>query len=420
MDPPGSPTCLTIAFAAAMDRLGPFEPGPALAAAVSGGADSMALALLANEWVRKRGGSTLALVVDHGLRPASADEARITVERLTRLGMPARLLRLADLKQGPALAERARIMRYGVLSDACRKAGILHLLLGHHAADQVETLAMRVLRGSQTHGLAGMAALRETTSLRLLRPLLGIEPALLRSFLTARGTDWIEDPSNHDMRAMRPRLRHHLAARTRSDPGLHAALSAVGTLRWREETEIATEIARRAAVRPEGFALLSPGRIGPAALASLLQTVGGMRYPPSPAQINELAAQPKPATIAGVRVMPAGRFGEGFLIVREEAAVMRPVQASTDTAWDNRFRVIGYPDAAAGATIGKLGDDSARFRGDSDLPSAVLRSLPAVRYGKSLVAVPHLGYADSGHSAGMTVLFTPPRPVAGPCFLPTG
>jgi tRNA(Ile)-lysidine synthase len=234
MDPPGSPTCLTIAFAAAMDRLGPFEPGPALAAAVSGGADSMALALLANEWVRKRGGSTLALVVDHGLRPASADEARITVERLTRLGMPARLLRLADLKQGPALAERARIMRYEVLSDACRKAGILHLLLGHHAADQVETLAMRVLRGSQTHGLAGMAALRETTSLRLLRPLLGIEPALLRSFLTARGTDWIEDPSNHDMRAMRPRLRHHLAARTRSDPGLHAALSAVGTLRWRE------------------------------------------------------------------------------------------------------------------------------------------------------------------------------------------
>src|SRR6202034_809792 len=104
-------------------------------------------------------------------------------------------------------AERARIMRYEFLAHACREAGILHLLIGHHAADQVETLAMRVLRRSQTHGLAGMPALRETAGLRLLRPLLGIDPARLRHFLLARGIDWVEDPSNRDMRALRPRVR---------------------------------------------------------------------------------------------------------------------------------------------------------------------------------------------------------------------
>jgi tRNA(Ile)-lysidine synthase len=403
-----------------MDRLGPFEPRPTLATAVSGGADSTALAILANDWARRRGGSTLALVVDHGLRPASADEARITIERLARLDIPARLLPLSGLTHGPALAERARIMRYEVLAEACRAAGILHLLLGHHAADQVETLVMRVLRGSQTHGLAGMSALRETTGLRLLRPLLGIEPAVLRGFLTTSGADWVEDPSNQDLHATRPRLRHRLEAHALADTGLPQAISAAGRLRAHEEIQIATELANRAAIRPEGFALLSPGRIGSAALSSLVHTIGGSRYAPGAAQIDDLAAQPRPATIAGVRIMEAGKLGDGLLIVREEAAMMEPIEASRDTTWDNRFRLTATRDFSDAATIGKLGADAARFRGLSELPSAVLRTLPAVRSGKSLVAVPHLHYVADGHDTRVTALFIPPRPVAGPCFAPVG
>jgi tRNA(Ile)-lysidine synthase len=401
-----------------MDRLGPFEPHPALAVAVSGGGDSLALAVLARDWARWRDGSTLALVVDHGLRPASADEARITIERLTGLGVPARLLPLSNLKHGPALAERARIMRYAVLAGACREAGILHLLLGHHAADQVETLAMRVLRGSQTHGLAGMAALRETAGLRLLRPLLEVEPALLRDLLTASGIDWVEDPSNQDARALRPRLRQRLARHTGDETGLTQAIAAVGRLRSREETETAAELACRTTIRPEGFALLSPGRVGSAAMSRLVRTVGGMPYPASPGQISDLAARPKPATVAGVRIMPAGGFGDGWLIVREEAAIMEPVAASPDTIWDHRFRVFGDRAFPGGALIGKLGSDAARFRDDSDLPSAVLRTLPALRIGKVLAAVPHLGYVSHEYDARVTVLFSPRTPVAGPCFVP--
>jgi tRNA(Ile)-lysidine synthase len=412
---PGTQSGLATAFAAAMDRLGPFEPHPALGIAVSGGADSMALAILARNWTAQRGGSVLALTVDHGLRPASADEARITVERLMGLGVPTRLLPISTLKHGAALADRARTLRYAVLMDACREAGVLHLLLAHHAADQVETLAMRVLRGTQTQGLAGMSALRETTSLRLLRPLLEVEPARLRDFLTAFGIGWVEDPSNQDRRATRPRLRQHLAPHTWDKTGLTQAIGAVARLRSREEIETATELASRATIRPEGFALLSPGRIGSAALGSLVRTVGGMGYPASPDQISDLAAQPKPATVAGVRIMPAGRFGNGWLILREEAAIAEPVGAVPDMIWDNRFRVIGHH---AGTMIGKLGVDAVRFRGGSDLPSAVLRTLPALRIGKVLAAVPHLGYVSSEDDVRATVLFMPPKPVAGPCFVP--
>ncbi len=69
--------------------------------------------------------------------------------------------------------------------------------------------------------------------------------------------------------------------------------------------------------------------------------------------------------------------------------------------------------------IGKLGADAARFRGIADLPSAILRTLPAVRLGNSVLAVPHLGYAVSNDHARIAILFTPLRPLAGPCFVPT-
>jgi tRNA(Ile)-lysidine synthase len=405
-------------FAAAMARLGPFEPGPALAVAVSGGADSMALALLAAGWVRQREGAIQAFVVDHGLRPASGVEASVTIQRLAGFDIPAKLLPLTTLKPGPALAERARIMRYQVLSDACAQANILHLLLGHHAADQVETLAMRVLRDSHTHGLAGMSALRETTVLRLLRPLLAIEPGLLRQFLAAHGTAWVEDPSNQDVRAMRPRLRQGFANMPGTENDLLAALRSVGTLRCREEAATADELAERVTIRPEGFALLSPNRIGVAALRFLIGTIGGARYLPGLAQTTKLAAQPKPATLAGVRILPAGRLGDGLLIVREEAGIGNPVPALPGGIWDNRFRLIAPRDIPEGVMIGKLGSDAARFRGRTDLPSAILRTLPAIRTGKVLAAVPHLGYINSENGVRATMLFSPRRPLAGSGFVP--
>ena len=400
-----------------MDRLGPFEPNPALAAAVSGGADSMALALLARDWVRARGGSVVALVVDHGLRPASGNEAVLTVDRLHQLGIPARLLTISNLAHGTALAERARISRYQVLTAACAEAGILHLLLGHHLADQAETLAMRVLRGSQNHGLAGMAALRETPRLRLLRPLLATDPNELRRVLTEHGIAWVEDPSNQNLQTMRARMRQGLASFRLTETGIRQALTRAGQLREREEAATAAELAERATIRPEGFALLSPGRIGTAALAALIQTVSGAAYRPNLAAVTDLAAQPKPATVAGVRLLPAGRFGDGWLLIREEAAIGAPVPATNGAIWDGRFRSVG--DGSPGAVIGKLGKDAVLFRRARNLPSSVLRTLPAVRIGEMLASVPHLGY-DQGQNHGVTtVLFSPSRPAAGPCFVPT-
>ncbi|MEI6202496.1 MAG: ATP-binding protein, partial [Enhydrobacter sp.] len=85
-------------FALLMAPFAPFENHPVLAVAVSGGRDSLALALLANDWAKARGGAIVALIVDHGLRPAAAREAEATRELLARRGIDAAILRWRGAK----------------------------------------------------------------------------------------------------------------------------------------------------------------------------------------------------------------------------------------------------------------------------------------------------------------------------------
>jgi tRNA(Ile)-lysidine synthase len=409
------------AFAAAMDRMGPFEPRPALAVAVSGGADSMALALLTHDWATQRGGTVSALVVDHGLRAESTAEARLTIERLGRRDIPATLLRLTSLRHGAGLAERARIMRYQCLEAACRARGWLHLLLGHHAADQAETMMIRVLGGSMTHGLAAMPAITEMPFVRVLRPLLGVHPTRLRDLLQESGVGWVEDPSNADVHALRPRLRQAAPVLRADDGPLAALLTAggqAGHVRAQAEAGSAAEIARRVTIRPEGFALLSPGSVNAAVLSAVIHTISGSAYAPGVVRVAGLAARPKPATLAGVRLLPAGRMGDGWLIVREENAMADAVTAEPDAVWDGRFRLLTRPFESDGTVLGALGDDAARFRNQSDLPSVVLRTLPALRRGKILAAVPHLQYATDEIGSRFNVLLQPPKALATACFAP--
>jgi tRNA(Ile)-lysidine synthase len=402
-----------------MAPLGPFEPAPRLGAAVSGGADSMALALLADAWTRNRGGSLLALVVDHGLRPESATEAALTTGRLAARGIRSRLLRLTGLPHGPALAERARAARYGTLATACAEAGIVHLLLGHHAADQAETVLMRRQSNSGPAGLAAMAAVTEQYGLRLLRPLLDVPPVRLRATLRADGVAWVEDPSNQDQRTLRARLRAGLDDADGTGPDTealcHAARTAAGT-RAARDSEIAAILAEHATLHPEGYALLSPGPIDPAALAALLQTIAGAPFPPPSQPVAALAAAPRPATLAGVRLMAAGRLGDCWLLVREAAAMRPPIPAQPGALWDGRFRLSAHAAPPPGVMIGALGADAAGLRRHTGLPAAVLQTLAALRCGNSLVAVPVLGYPGRMPCAAMTLTFSPARPAAGAPF----
>lgn len=272
--------------------LGPFETPPRLAVAVSGGADSTALAVLARDWARQRGGTVRAFLVDHGLRPESAREAARTLGRLAGLGIPARLLLWRAPVPLRRVQERARAARLALLEAACAEAGILHLLLGHHAGDQRETVAMRAARRSGPDGLAGMPALRETARVRLLRPLLDVPKERLVATLRAHGIAWEEDPSNRDPRFERARLRRSAAP---SLPAL-AAIAAAGRDRAAREEALAALAAR--IVRPDprhhrlaieaAPLLAAPPELARTLLRRALHTVGGGPYPPAPAAVARL------------------------------------------------------------------------------------------------------------------------------------
>ena len=121
------------AFATAMARLGPFEPAPLLAVAVSGGADSLALAVLADAWARARDGATIALVVDHGLRTAAAAEALASERLLT--GRRAEDFFLANC-EGLVQIARAKIFAIGIRVKLGTPAGIGDHLLRPHGRYQ--------------------------------------------------------------------------------------------------------------------------------------------------------------------------------------------------------------------------------------------------------------------------------------------
>jgi len=401
-------------FNALMAPLGPWPADRRVAVAVSGGADSLCLAFLATSW-----GAPRALIVDHGLRACSATEAADTAARLATFGVPCRILTLRDLAPGPGLAARARAARYAALTQAAAAEGLTDLLVAHHQRDQAETILMRREAHSGPVGLAGMAAIVETPELRIVRPLLAVPPGCLRATLRAAGLDWVEDPSNRNPAASRVRLRAALDDAEGDGPetaALNEAAAAHAAARRAAEAETADILATHASIRPEGFAVLRPGPLTPHALAALIRMVSGRAYPPGGPALATLAAAPAPAILGGVRLLSAGRLGPGFLLVREPAAMAPPIAARPGAVWDRRFRLDRGATPPDGASLGALGAAAARLRRHSNLPAAVLVTLPAIRLHGTLVAVPHIGYPDAQTCARMAVFFSPPTPAAGAPF----
>jgi tRNA(Ile)-lysidine synthase len=195
--------------------------GPALVA-VSGGADSLALLALL---VRSPAAGDLALQVahaDHGLHPESAAVAGAVEAAAREYQLPFLSTGLA-LPQG-ASETAARSARYAwLLSEADRLDALL--FTAHHRDDQVETILMRVLKGSGPAGLAGIPARRD----RLVRPLLPFRHEELTGYLRGLGRTWWEDPANAELRHERSWLRAEILPRLRRRlPSLDQRLLSLG------------------------------------------------------------------------------------------------------------------------------------------------------------------------------------------------
>ena len=196
------------AFCEAEGLLTPPESRPLrLAAAVSGGADSMALLHLLLALQPEYGFVLTACHVNHGLRGDAADRDEAFVrEACARLGVPLRVFRPADV--GFAVPAHpgedwARRMRYACF-DQLRREGIDCIATAHTGTDQAETLLFRLARGTGLHGAAGIRPKRPG----FCRPLLCLTRADTEAICAACGEDFVTDETNDSDAYARNRLRH--------------------------------------------------------------------------------------------------------------------------------------------------------------------------------------------------------------------
>jgi tRNA(Ile)-lysidine synthase len=208
----------------AAELLNPLRLYRHVGLAVSGGGDSMSLMWLAAQWAgqARQPPKLTVLSVDHGLRPGSAEDAGWVVEQAGALGLAGAMLEWHGAKPTTGVQARARQARYHLLLGWCVDHGAGALVTAHSLEDQAETFLMRLARGSGVDGLSAMRPVREEVRqeareearedrIAILRPLLGVPRARLRSTLVAAGVRWLEDPANCDPRFERVRWRSTLA-----------------------------------------------------------------------------------------------------------------------------------------------------------------------------------------------------------------
>jgi tRNA(Ile)-lysidine synthase len=197
---------------ASIERTGLIQPGDRLGVAVSGGADSVAL-LRVLAAARECFGITLAVLhFDHALRPESAEDAKFVKELARSLGA----VYIATREDVAAVAARkkwnledaARRLRYEFFTNAIREDRVSRVAVAHTMDDQAETVLARMLRGTGPAGLSGIRP--SAASGTIVRPLLDVRRAELRTYLRGIGQDWREDATNRDTSRQRARIRERL------------------------------------------------------------------------------------------------------------------------------------------------------------------------------------------------------------------
>ncbi|AVG23058.1 tRNA(Ile)-lysidine synthase [Pontimonas salivibrio] len=241
-------------------RPGGIAPGSLFLIAVSGGADSLALAYAASFVFARAGHRVEAIIIDHQLQHDSAEVALTAQETLKTMGVDAHIvpvdigpmdIRSGDSESGDVMSRevagnagniesRARDARYEALSAVAASRGATAVLLGHTKDDQAETVLLGLTRGSGPQSIAGM----QSVSGLWWRPFLGLSRAATEQVCVDAGLAWWSDPHNSEDRFVRPRIRHRVmpVLEQQLGPGVADALVRTAEL-VRQDGEVLDQMA---------------------------------------------------------------------------------------------------------------------------------------------------------------------------------
>jgi tRNA(Ile)-lysidine synthase len=331
----------------------PSGPGRALVA-VSGGPDSVALLDLLTRSADIHGLTLIVAHADHGIHPDSADVAARVADLARALGLE---LRSTRLTLGPDASEtEARHARYAWLDALRLQVGAEIVFAAHHADDQVETVLMRVLKGSGPAGLAGMAAENGW----LVRPLLPFSHQALVDYVQDRGLPAWSDPANLDARHLRSWIRTDLLPSIRArlpevDERLRrtARLAALDRAAWSAVLDLLPGLDLRSedgGISVAGASLRGyDSTLARVLLMAAARRAGLQLGPARAARVLELAAGGESGT-----ELPLGRgwraevaFGRLRLVrVESPVAAPWPIEGESGEGQWGRWRFRWRPEAA--------------------------------------------------------------------------
>ena len=409
-----------------LQNLGPFEQNPHIAVAVSGGADSLALVLLTNEWVQSNGGSLTAITIDHDLRIDSKSEAEFVHAKLTTLGIAHHIIKWEHPNLKGNLQQEARNARYKLLTDFCNQQAILHLLIAHHKNDQIETFFLRLFRGSGLSGLTAMDKISHLNGVRILRPLLDLDKEELVSYLQSQNENWVEDPSNNNAKFDRIKVRNFINNQDFLEKSLfnNRIILAINNLKRAKETfncNLNNKIVGVVEISNLGYAKINIKKFlclyeeeALKILARLLDMVGGNCYSPRFKSLQNvyynIVANKTTQNLANAVLT----IEDGYLLIYKEIGKKnrKCLIDKTDTYWDNRFKVV-FSDHQLrylqenDAYIDDLGRQNAKIVLSSDEKLDIIATLPAIYVGSELIAVPSLNYYCDHFKELISIYFKP-------------
>jgi len=230
--------------AAVRSSLADVGGGATVLAAVSGGADSLALAAALAHVATRLKLSAGAVIVDHKLQSGSDERAARAAEQCRELGLDPVIVRPVTVGRAGGPEAAARTARYAALDATADDLGADVVLLGHTLDDQAETVLLGLARGSGARSLAGMAAVAG----RYRRPFLGVRRTETRAACRALGLDVWHDPHNADPAYARVRVRREVLPVLESalGPGVVEALARTASL-LRDDADALDEWAGKAA-----------------------------------------------------------------------------------------------------------------------------------------------------------------------------
>ena len=185
-----------------------FENKPKIAVAVSGGPDSMALVFLLKKWIKIKNGKLIALIVDHNLRKESNLEARTVKLYLDKHNINSKIFKIKKNYISKKNMSEARENRFQNLIKTCTQFKILHLFLGHHFDDNIETFLLRKIAGSNIEGLNAMQLKVDVNTVQILRPLLPFNKIDIVQYNKINKIFYVNDPTNENIKYSRVVVRN--------------------------------------------------------------------------------------------------------------------------------------------------------------------------------------------------------------------